>query len=321
MRWNKNNMTSGDSVELDSLDIKLMMELEVDARHTYKGIANDLNMARSTVAVRIQRLLDNNIIRIICWVDPLALGYKLVVSFGISTQPGQICNVANRLAGFSKVLHVNLCSGRFDIIVWALFRDNEELINFLSKELESVSGILQVEKMLTLREVKVSSRLLNNERELHHVKKRTNELDDLDILLIKKLQMNPRQRPGVLASEFGLNVSTIRKRIQRLVDENVIRIIAVVDSSVLGYECPATIGLKCKPDKIREVAEAVASYNNIQYVSICAGRYDIETFGMFKKLSDLENFISVELGSIPGLIYTETAVIHNVVKTISRIPV
>jgi DNA-binding Lrp family transcriptional regulator len=314
-------MTSGDSIELDSLDLKLMMELEGDARQTYKGIANNLNMARSTVAVRIQRLLDNNVIKIICWVDPLALGYKLVVSFGISAQPGQIYNVATRLAACPSVFGVNLCSGRFDIIAWVLFRDNGELINFLSNELGSISGILQIEKMLTLREVKVSSRLLKNERELHHVQKGTKELDDLDILLIRKLQIDPRQRPGVLAHEFGLNVSTIRKRIQRLVEENVIRIIAVVDPSVLGYECPATIGLKCNPDKIREVAEAVASYSNIQYVSICAGRYDIDTVGIFRKLSDLENFISVELGSISGLIHTETAVIHNVVKTISKIPV
>jgi Lrp/AsnC family transcriptional regulator for asnA, asnC and gidA len=314
-------MTSGDSVELDSLDLKLMMELEVDARQTYKGIANDLNISRSTVACRIQQLLDNNIIRIICWVDPLALGYKLVVSFGISTQPGQICNVANRLAACPSVLEVNLCSGRFDIIAWALFRDNEELINYLSNELGSISGILQIDKMLTLREVKVSSRLLKNERELHHVQKITKELDDLDILIVRKLQINPRQRPGVLAHEFGLDVSTIRRRIQRLVEENVIRIIAVIDPSVLGYECPATIGIKCKPDKIREVAEAVASYNNILYVSICAGRYDIDTYGMFRKLSDLENFITVELGSIPGLIHIETAVIHNVVKTIFQIPV
>jgi len=320
MARDKNNMTSENPTGLDSLDIKLIMELEGDARQTYKSIASGLNISRSTAAVRVQRLLDNNIIKMICWTDPVPLGYKLVVSFGISTQPGLISDVANKLAAYPRVLEVHLCSGQFDIVAWALFRNNEELVNFHSNELGSISGILQLDKMVTLREVKVSSGLLKNEKEVSHPRKRTKELDNLDILLIRELQINPRQRTDFLARKFGLYNGTIRRRIQRLIDEKFIRIIAIADPTILGYEYSARMGIKCTPDRIRDVAEAVASYNNIQYVSICAGRYDIDTIGVFKKLGDLENFISVELGSIPGLINIETSVNHKVMKTFSPSP-
>jgi Lrp/AsnC family transcriptional regulator for asnA, asnC and gidA len=317
----KVKMKPGNFPGLDSLDIKLIRELEADARQTHKSIATNLNIARSTVSARIQRLLDNNIISIICWADPQALGYKLIVSFGISTQPGHMSDVADRLAACPPVLHVHLCTGRFDIIAWALFRNNEELTSFLSNELGSISGIMQIDKMITLNEVKVSSTLLKNEQEPRHQRKNIRELDDLDILLIRELQINPRQRPDFLSRKFGLYESTIRRRIQRLIDGNVIRIRAIIDPVILGYVCAATIGLTCNPDKIREVAESVASYNNVQYISICIGRYDIDIYVVFRKFSDLENFISVDLGSIPGLIHMETAMIHKVVKTLYQIPV
>jgi DNA-binding Lrp family transcriptional regulator len=306
---------------IDSLDIQLIKELEADARQTHKSIAANLNIGRSTVALRVQRLLDNNLIKIICWADPQALGYKLIVSFGISTQPGRMCDVADRLAACAPVLHVHLCTGRFDIIAWALFRNNDQLTDFLSSELGAIPGIVQIDKMLTLQEVKVSSRLLKDEREPYSLRSTTIELDDLDVSLIKELQINPRQRAGAISRKFGLDESTIRRRIQRLINGRVIRIRAVIDPFVLGYESSATISLTCNPDKIREVAEAVASYNNVQYVSMCIGRADIDTFVVFRNLSDLQHFITVELGSIPGLMHMETAMIHKVVKTIFQIPV
>ena len=306
---------------LDSLDIQLMGELESDARQTYKDLAAKLGMGRSAVTSRVQRLLDNNVIRIFCWADPVALRYKLIVSFAISTQPGRIRDVADRLAACAQVLHVHLCTGHFDIAAWALFRDSESLEDFISNELGSMSGILHVEKTLTLQEVKVSSRLLTDEKELHYLENSVKDLDDLDLILIKELQANPRQRAGPLARKLGLYESTVRRRIQRLVDGHVVRIIAVIDPLVLGYEGSALIGLKCGPDKIREIANAVASHKQVQYVSICIGRYDIETFVIFGKLSDLRHFITVELGSIPGVRDTETAMNYKVVKTFYQIPV
>ena len=167
----------------------------------------------------------------------------------------------------------------------------------------------------------MSWRLLTKETESRHVLKSKKKLDDLDISLINELQIDSNQSPGLLARKFGVYNSTIHRRINRLIDENVIQFIAVTDPTVLGYEYNVEIGLKCAPDRIREVAEAVASYDNIQYVSICAGRYDIDTIGMFRKLNDLEEFISIELGKIAGLMFTETSVNHKAVKTLSQISV
>jgi DNA-binding Lrp family transcriptional regulator len=304
---------------LDPLDIRIMGELESDARQTYKDLAVKLGVSRPTITSRVRRLLDSGVIRIICWADPAALGYKFIVTLSIYAQPGRIADVADRLAAHAQVLHIHLCTGRFNIFAWAMFRDREDLSNFLLNELGSISGVLHVETMLTLQEVHISPRLLTDEKEPRHQENPSKELDDLDLKLIKELQMNARQKARHLARKLGVYESTILRRIQRLVNENIIQIITVIHPSSLGYEVIATICLKCNPDKVREIADIVASYRQVQYTSMCAGRYDIITWGVFRKLSDLRHFITVELGGIPGLRDTEAMINYKVVKLLSQL--
>jgi Lrp/AsnC family transcriptional regulator, regulator for asnA, asnC and gidA len=305
---------------LDPLDIRIMGELEADARQTYKDLAVKLGVSRPTTTGRIGRLLDSGILRIICWADPVALGYKFLVTLSIYTHPGRVNDVAARLAAYPQVSHVHLCTGRFNIIAWAMFRDGENLSNFLSNDLGSISEVLNVDTMLTLQQVKLFPWLLTDEKEPYNPEKRAKDLDDLDLKLIGELQKDVRQKAGHLARKLGVNRTTIIRRTQRLTDEHVIRIRTAVHPFALGYEGIAIIGLKCNPDKVREIADAVASYSNVQYVGICAGRYDITAWVEFRKLHDLRHFITVELGSIAGLKDTDTMIVYKLVKTLDQLP-
>ena len=306
---------------LNKLDLQLIEELESDARQTYKDLATKLQVNRNTITSRMQRLLDGGVIKIICWIDPAALGYKFIVAFAIHPEPGQIDEMANKLAACEQVLHIHLCTGRFGIVALAQFRDNDDLSDFLSNELGSISGIVQLETMLALQLVKVSSRLLTDGNEPRHLEAPVRDLDDFDLKLIGELQANARQKAGHIAKKFGVYESTIQRRMKRLMDEHVIEIGTVVHPLVLGYEGIAIIGLKCDPHKVKEVADAIASYKQIQYVSICTGRYDISAWVAFHKLRDLRHFITVELGSIPGLRDTDTMIVYKLVKTRNQLPV
>ena len=60
--------------------------------------------------------------------------------------------------------------------------------------------------------------------------------------------------------------------------------------------------------EVDAVAEKLASYANVRFVIISAGRYDIITWVMFREPEDLSNFIRNELGTIPGLVSAETMI-------------
>jgi Lrp/AsnC family transcriptional regulator for asnA, asnC and gidA len=108
---------------------------------------------------------------------------------------------------------------------------------------------------------------------------------------------------------------------QRLMDENIIRIGASTNPFALGYEGVATLGLKCDIGKVLEVAEAIATYKQVQYVGIYASPYDIVSWVVFRKLSDLGHFTKVELSRIPGLREVETIVNFKLVKMLFRAPI
>ncbi len=308
---------------LDTLDIQLMKELESDANQTYNNLASKLNINRLTVANKVRRLFDNDVIKIMCLADPVALGYNVASGFRICAQPGQINKAADRLADCTQISHVYLVTGYCDIIAWCQFRNREELSNFITNELGTIPGLQHVETQLVLNQVKMFPMLLANDKEpprLNNMAHHLYDLDDLDLKLIKELQRDARQKPVNLAQKFGVSDTTILRRSQRLVNKQIIRIMASINPFALGYEGVAIIMLKCDMDKEMKVIEAVAAYKNVPHVFISTGQYTISILVVFHNLNNLWHFIDVELRSIPGLRDIDTMIIHKMVKTSTPYP-
>lgn len=307
--------------DLDETDILLVSELESDARQTYQDLAAKLGINRLTVANKMKHLLDNDIIRVVCWPDPLALGYEFSVYLAIDAQPSQINNVTQSLATCPQIMSVWLCTGRFNVGAFALFREHRELAAFISDQLGPIEGISRLETLGLIEVTKAMTKLLSDETEFPSPKSPIRNVDELDLRLIGELQDDARQRAGPLSKKLGVTESTILRRIQRLVDERVIRIRAGIHPWAIGYEGSAYLGIKCHPAKVGEVADAIASHKQVGYVTICVGRYDIFAFVWFKKMNDLRRFLTVELGNIPGLKDIETSLTSRFVKYFDRIPV
>jgi DNA-binding Lrp family transcriptional regulator len=309
---------------LDQLDTQVIAELETDPRQSYKDIAAKLDVNVSAIRSRTRRLIDRGVIRPVCVVNPNAVGYKYTVLLTIHVQPGWASDVANKLAAIDRVLSVHLCIGLIDITVWAMFRTNDDLLDFISNELKPIPGLIHIETTLMLEGIKVYTRRVIVDKETFQREDETKdlvELDDLDIQLIRELQTNARQNSVQLGRKLGVYQSTVFRRMQRLLDKHIIQIILNTHPHALGYEGMATVGLKCYPGKIREAADAIASYGDVRFVSICTGRYDILAWLVFRRQSDLVNFITVELGNILGLKDTETMIIYKWIKIPWRIPV
>ncbi|MBM3132674.1 MAG: Lrp/AsnC family transcriptional regulator [Chloroflexi bacterium] len=139
-------------------------------------------------------------------------------------------------------------------------------------------------------------------------------LDDLDLMLIKELEIDGRQTNTDLAKKIGTSKATARRKLRRLLDENIIRVVAVANPPALGYKTVATMGINVRPGEVDAVAEKLAAYKNIHFVIISTGRYDIIAWVMFREPEDLSNFLRKELGKIPGLTSVETMVNLKIIK-------
>jgi DNA-binding Lrp family transcriptional regulator len=301
--------------KLDQDEVSLIAELENNPKQTHAGLASKLSLSQPTVRAKLQRLFDDNIIKTVCVPDPAALGYSTCVIIGINTSPSELLTVADRLAEFEAVYHIMLCIGRFDILAWALFRKRNDFLDFLVNKVGQLHGVLGTENMLTLRHVKIYDPLFPCNADFHANYAQAQRLDTLDLDLVKELQVDARQNTRDMAGKLGTSQSTVLRRIRKLQDRGIIRIVTLTDPFSLGYEGVATVCMTFDPAKVNDGAAVIASYQNVLTVSICAGRYDIVTWVMFREMADLSDFVTMELSRIPGLQHSETMANLKLLKT------
>ena len=126
-------------------------------------------------------------------------------------------------------------------------------------------------------------------------------LDELNVQIIEYLRQHGRAANTEVARHLGVSEATVRNRIQALISDNVLQIIAVTNPSKLGIEIDVAIGITCDPGAIVSTGDALAAMDEIRFVSLVSGRYDIFAKGLFRTREDLCVFLTDRLGAIPGV--------------------
>lgn len=130
--------------------------------------------------------------------------------------------------------------------------------------------------------------------------------------IIEQLQHDGRRSYASIGKSIGLSEAAVRQRVQRLVDLEVIQVVAVTDPLQLGFARQAMIGIRCQGDSTA-IAEKLAEVDTIVYVVLTAGTFDIITDVVCADDTDLLKLLN-EIRSIPGVLATETLVYLKLVK-------
>ncbi|WP_116051284.1 Lrp/AsnC family transcriptional regulator [Amycolatopsis palatopharyngis] len=99
-------------------------------------------------------------------------------------------------------------------------------------------------------------------------------LDDTAKKIIEQLQEDGRRPYGTIGKSVGLSEAAVRQRVQRLIQNGVMQIVAVTDPMQVGMFRQAMVGIKVH-GPLEPVADALAEIEEIDYVVICAGRFDL----------------------------------------------
>lgn len=138
--------------------------------------------------------------------------------------------------------------------------------------------------------------------------------DNLDLKLIQELQKNGRQSYVELASRLKVVEGTVRKRVKRLLDRDIIKIVAVPNARELGYGFISIMGLQVRMANLREVAENLAQNKHVCYLAFVTGRYDLMAIILTRSPEELSQFIEREISAIPSILRTETFVNLDIIK-------
>jgi Lrp/AsnC family transcriptional regulator for asnA, asnC and gidA len=130
------------------------------------------------------------------------------------------------------------------------------------------------------------------------------DVSEVDAAIIRSLQADGRRPYTSIAKEVGLSEAAVRQRVQRLIDEGVMQIVAVTDPLRVGLHRQAMVGLRVDGD-VREVARQLAASQEIDYVVICSGAYDVLVELTARDDEHLLEVINGHIRSIPGIRTTE----------------
>ena len=134
------------------------------------------------------------------------------------------------------------------------------------------------------------------------------EVDELDRRMIQLLQRNGRASNARVAREVGVSEGTVRRRLKRLLEEDIIKVVAFPDPEMFGYGTEALVGVQVDPDRTNEVASSLAVLRETSWVSVTTGAFDIFTWVTLPSSVELGTFLNTKVRTVPGVRRTETFV-------------
>jgi Lrp/AsnC family transcriptional regulator for asnA, asnC and gidA len=126
------------------------------------------------------------------------------------------------------------------------------------------------------------------------------DLDRVDKAIIHELQLDGRMPYTELSRRVGLSQPATRQRVNRLIDRGSMQVVAVTDPSTLGFDYPAMVGVDVDGD-IVEIADRLAQLEEISYLIITAGRYDILAEVVCSDAEHLLRFVNDQIRPLAGV--------------------
>jgi Lrp/AsnC family transcriptional regulator for asnA, asnC and gidA len=142
--------------DLDRRDRLIIKLLQEDGRRSTADIARIVGVSEPTAKKRIDRLIEEQIIKVVATVNPRKTPLQVDVIVGIKTEPGMMRHVGSVLSDAQEVVYLGYTTGRFDIIAELLFKTNDELIEFLDQGVKAIAGVVSTETFCVLRNEKIN---------------------------------------------------------------------------------------------------------------------------------------------------------------------
>ena len=131
-------------MKIDDLNISIIRHLQ-EGRKSYKTIANELGVSENTIRSRVAKLEEEQILEIKGLVDPEAIPRHRMVVVGVKLGTMDLVSKGKEFSQMRGVVSVSVVTGRFDLILMVLLKEDFDLLEFYTEEVSKVDGVQSVE--------------------------------------------------------------------------------------------------------------------------------------------------------------------------------
>ncbi|MDR0185705.1 AsnC family transcriptional regulator [Prevotella brunnea] len=138
--------------KIDNLDKKILGILSHNARIPFKDVAAECGVSRAAIHQRVQHLIENGVITgsSFC-INPKSLGYTTCTYIGLNLERGSMYkDVVERMSAIPEIIECHFTTGPYTMLVKLYAKDNEQLMNLLNNQLQTIPGVVSTETLISL---------------------------------------------------------------------------------------------------------------------------------------------------------------------------
>lgn len=150
-------------LDLDTIDIKILTELQEDASISNVELAQRVGLSPSPCFARVRALEASGIIaRRVTLLDPVSLGATISVFIQVALEKqveAQLEIFEEAILGFSEVMECYLMTGDSDYLLRVVVPDLMALQHFIVEKLSKTPGVANIRSSFALKQVKYKTAL------------------------------------------------------------------------------------------------------------------------------------------------------------------
>ena len=130
---------------------------------------------------------------------------------------------------------------------------------------------------------------------------RRHRLDELDIAILRHLEQDGRRSYSDMAEDLGVAVSTVRARVTKMIERNVVSIMAYVNPHEVGLQAPAILNIAILPRYYDRVVETILGYPEVNFASMTTGEHNLIVDVFCRDTQHLAELITRRLHTLEGI--------------------
>ena len=139
---------------LDATDIKLIEELQEDARQSNRILARKVGVSEGTIRRRIKELRSRDLVGITAVPNYRNLGFEFICIMGLEVELDELEEAGKKLANCPNVYYLSTVTGHYDLIAILLFHKANDLNDFVRETISTMPGVLRTETFVSMNIVK-----------------------------------------------------------------------------------------------------------------------------------------------------------------------
>lgn len=146
------------TLSLDTIDVKLINELQKDGKQSIKQLAGKVNLSVTPTHERIKRLESSGIIKqYVALIDPQVLNINLVVYCQVTLVKHQeiyFKEFEAYVQQLDEVLEVSYIAGSYDYLLKIVLSDMKEYQEFILKKMSQLKIVSNMQSSFVITQVK-----------------------------------------------------------------------------------------------------------------------------------------------------------------------